>query len=73
MKKYIILNNNHCVLGTDIYHQELAKASNGEVTSAGHFRFVDGHIEVFGESVGFNMKAKPEDAKLLEEILGIEH
>ncbi len=71
MKKYIIFNNNHCVLGTDIYHKELARASAGRVTSAGYFKFKNGRIEVYGESAGFDLEAKPEDARKLEEMLGI--
>ncbi len=69
--KYVITSHNNFAIGCGAYHQDLAKGLTGNVVSAGYMKFVDGKIKVYGNSVGYMIDSKPEDAKLLEELLGI--
>ena len=69
--KYIITDHNKIAMGSGCYHQGLKEAITGMVVSAGEFRIKDGKVEAFGESFGYGMKAKPEDAKEIERYLGI--
>lgn len=67
--KYIITDYNKVIIGSGVYHQDLASDVPGKVISAGHMRIKDGKVEVFGTSSGYMMDAKPEDAKILERHL----
>lgn len=65
--KYVITDQGEVNVGGG-YHYDLARDLKGHVVAAGHCRVMnDTEIEVFGESIGFGIKAKPEDAKILKE------
>ena len=69
--KYVITDHNKIAMGTGTYHQSIANSLTGEVKSAGEFRIKNGRVEVFGESAGFGIKSKSEDALEIESYLGI--
>ena len=62
--KYIITNKDEVRTGQDTeYHKDLAKTCKGEVIAAGYYRITEKNtIETYGESIGFLIKSKPEDA-----------
>jgi len=74
--KYIIKETTDetiVVIGNTM-HSFLAEGVCGKYrkpTSAGHMRIVNGTVEVYGESIGYDMKARPEDAKIISSYLGI--
>lgn len=65
MSKYIITDQNEVFIGENTFHQILAKNAKGRVIRAGHVKFIDGRAEVFGESIGYNIKSQPEDARMI--------
>jgi hypothetical protein len=67
--KYIITDTGVVAMASGGYHQDLADALKGRVVAAGHCSINKGEVEVFGESIGFNIKAKPEDAARISEAL----
>lgn len=67
--KYIITDHNKLAMGSGCLHQDLAYAVTGNVVSAGRMRIIDGRVEVYGKSDGYDISAKPEDAKFIEDIL----
>lgn len=71
--KYIIFGSEFdpTVLIGNCNHQILGEAAlrNRKPRSAGHVRIVNGKVEVFGESIGYDIKAKPEDAEIIEHYL----
>lgn len=68
--KYIISDKGEVVLGKDTYHQIMAERVAGRVVRAGHFEYIptdDGKlkVKVFGESIGYRIQSKPEDAEII--------
>lgn len=63
--KYIITDENEIRLGSSTFHSWLADNCKGRVVAAGHCNLINGKYEVFGESIGFRIKSKPEDADIL--------
>lgn len=68
--KYVISDKDEVVLGYD-FHQNLARDFKGRVISAGHCKSVDGKFEVYGESIGYGIQSKPEDAEYLNKHEGV--
>jgi hypothetical protein len=70
--KYVITDLGEVAVGGS-YHLELAKALEGKVIAAGHYRLVDGgrRVEVFGQSHAFSIQAMPQDAFLVARHLGL--
>ncbi len=66
--KYVITDHNKVAMGTGCNHQALALALTGKVVAAGEFRVVGGRVEVYGESFGYGIKARPEDAEVLQRL-----
>jgi len=63
--KYVISDKGEVKIGGG-FHADLAANFKGEVVAAGHCLIgTDGKYEVFGESIGFRIKSKPEDAEIL--------
>lgn len=74
--KYVITDRGEVEVGMEHeYHRELAGRCEGWVIAAGHYkvvdRFAEQKVEVYGESIGFGIAAKPEDANALEKMLGL--
>lgn len=70
--KYIITDKGEVVIGENTYHHELAKHVKGKIVGAGHVAFVGNNKpHVFGQSFGYNMKAKPEDAEVIRNAKNI--
>lgn len=72
--KYVIDKQGNIALGSlTTMHRNLLDAlgSGSRIASAGHCIIRDGRITVFGESIGFGILAKPEDAATIEAHLGI--
>ena len=66
--KYIITDKNEVKIGNG-YHFELASECKGKVIRAGHCnKLVDGKYEVFGESLGYKINSKKEDAEIINNI-----
>ena len=66
--KYIITDKDEVRLGGS-FHQIMAEDCEGHVISAGHCeKNPDGTFRVFGESIGYGIKAKQEDATRLQEL-----
>lgn len=63
--KYIITDKGEVEIGENTFHQILAQNVEGRVVAAGHVRFKDGKAEVYGESFGYGISAKKEDALLI--------
>ena len=63
--KYIITDKGEVRTGNS-YHVQLAAGCKGKVVSAGHYRIGTYSLQVYGESIGYNIKSKPEDALLVE-------
>lgn len=64
--KYIITDKNEIRVGINTFHQILAEGCEGRVVRAGHcFKDKEGIYSVSGESIGYNIKAQPEDAIIL--------
>lgn len=61
--KYIITDKGEVRTGNS-YHVQLAAGCKGKVVSAGHYS--TDPLQVYGESIGYNIKSKPEDALLVE-------
>lgn len=71
--KYIITDQNEARTG-GAYHQDMAQDCNGRVIRAGHCKKnQDGTYSVWGESFGYGISAKPEDADILEDIDRLPH
>ena len=51
------------------YHAVLAQGTAGRVIGAGHMRIVKGQVEVFGESVGYEIQATEKDREILQNYL----
>lgn len=67
--KYIITDKNEARIG-GMYHQDMANECEGKVIRAGHCaKNEDGTYRVWGESIGFNISAKPEDGDILLKLL----
>lgn len=66
--KYIITDRGEVRTGTD-HHRILSSDCYGRVVSAGHFRETDDGVKVFGQSYGFGIYAKDEDAVILAKCL----
>jgi len=63
--KYIITDKNEVKIG-GMFHQDMGDECDGKVIRAGHCsKNEDGTYKVWGESIGYNIKAQEEDAKLL--------
>jgi len=69
--KYVITDHNKICMGSGANHIDLAQAITGNVVSAGHFEILDGKVKVSGRSEWFNLNSKPEDAKQIEEYIGL--
>lgn len=54
-----------------ISHADMAKLIQMEPISAGFARLADGELETFGDSLTLKLKARPEDTRLLQSILGL--
>lgn len=66
--KYIITSEGEAVVGGR-YHEDMIVGLQGSVVRAGWCKRLDDcQFEVWGESIGYNMKALPEDAAILEEL-----
>ncbi len=64
--KYVITDQNEARVGGG-YHSDLAEGLKGKVVSAGQcIKREDGRYEVFGESYGYGIRSKPEDAETLD-------
>lgn len=65
--KYVISDQNEINIGTESkFHQELAENFKGKVIAAGYCnKDANNQWKVSGESIGFMIKAKPEDEKIL--------
>ncbi len=71
--KYIITDQNELVVGVNTYHQIMAKEVKGDVIAAGHFRLLSPEpvkVEVYGESIGYGIKAREGDALKIERLFG---
>ena len=67
--KYIITDQNEVRIGSnDTFHKILAESAVGRVVAAGYCEKKNGKWEVHGESIGFSLKAKPEDAEILNQV-----
>ncbi len=64
--KYIITNHNKMAIGSSCYHKELQDAVSGQVIGAGEMRVKNGKVEVFGESIGYELKATDKDREFLQ-------
>ena len=64
--KYVISDLGEITIGND-FHFNLARGFLGKVVRAGHCHLKEGIYEVFGESIGYGIKAKDEDAKILSD------
>ena len=58
-------------IGRGVLHAELAKSFVGRPKGAGHMRIVNGKVEVFGKSIGYDIEAKEEDAEIIGSYLGL--
>jgi hypothetical protein len=71
--KYIIAENKNGGLVAKVggmYHSDMHTIEMGMLVGAGYCeRNEDGTYRVWGESLGYGIKSKPEDAKLLKELL----
>ena len=69
--KYVITDQNEAKIGKDIYlHSELTKELKGKVIKAGHCRITeDFSYHVWGESIGYGIQSRPEDADILNKLL----
>ena len=66
--KYIITDKNEARVGRG-YHADLARGCEGKVIRAGHCDILsDGSYKVWGESIGYGIKSKTEDAALLKNL-----
>lgn len=74
--KYIITGSEYeptVILGNR-NHETLAESVCGKYRkpcSAGHFKIVNGKVEVYGGSIGYDIDAKPEDAEIIQHELGL--
>lgn len=68
--KYIITNHNRLIIGTGTNHRDLASGVSGNVVSAGEIEIKNGKIRVFGESFGYRIKSKLEDAEFISKVMG---
>jgi hypothetical protein len=67
--KYIITDKNEAKIG-GMYHQDMGRECEGKVIAAGHCsKNEDGTYTVWGNSYGYGIESKPEDAKLLTDLL----
>ena len=66
--KYIITDKREVRTGGG-YHIDLAQGCEGKVIAAGHCERENGKVRVYGESIGFKIQSKPEDAKIIGEAL----
>lgn len=65
--KYVISDRDEVAVGTG-FHSEIAHEAdfNGKVIRAGHCKEnPDGSYEVWGESLGYGIQARSEDAEIL--------
>lgn len=64
--KYVITDNDEARVGRG-YHSELVRGLSGKVIRAGHCELkADGKYKVWGESLGFGIMAKSDDAHMLD-------
>lgn len=63
--KYVISDKGEVNIGGG-FHIDLASDFIGKVVSAGWCEKEDGKWRVFGGSIGYRIKSKPEDAEILE-------
>ena len=63
--KYVITDQGEVALGHNTFHQILGEKCKGKVIAAGHCRLVDTKYEVYGESIGYGIQSKPEDADFI--------
>lgn len=65
--KYVISDKGEVNIGENHqYHMNLAKDFKGKVVAAGYCeKTPDNTYRVFGQSIGFDMMAQPEDATIL--------
>lgn len=69
--KYIITDKNEVRVGGG-FHHDMAETCEGSVIRAGHCELnEDGSYRVWGESIGFRIQAKPEDADLIKKYINI--
>lgn len=66
--KYIITDKGEVKTG-GMYHQDMGAECEGRVVSAGHYSVEHGIVKVFGESYGYGIESKPEDAEVLQRHL----
>lgn len=64
--KYIITDQGEVSVGNG-YHIDLLEGKKGKVVGAGHCEKLSDGWTVYGESIGFRIKAKNSDRKMLEE------
>jgi len=63
--KYIITDKGEVKTG-GMFHVDMGVQCKGRVIAAGHCdRLPDGTFKVWGESIGYNIESKPEDALTL--------
>jgi len=70
--KYIITDLGEVAVDGS-FHFQMAKALQGRVVAAGHYRLSeDGrHVEVYGLSYAFHIHAQPKDAVAIARHLGL--
>jgi hypothetical protein len=68
--KYVVTDLGEAATGMRD-HRTLAAGLRGKVVGAGHYRVIEGRIEVYGGSYGFAIEARPEDAALLARHLAL--
>ena len=67
--KYIITDQNEVRIGSDdTFHKILAENVVGRVVAAGYCEKKNDKWEVYGESIGFSIKSKPEDAEVINKF-----
>lgn len=68
--KYIITNYNNIIIGNGVNHIQLNKAApiNSRVVGAGEMSIINGKVNVWGKSFGYNIESKPEDAILIQKL-----
>lgn len=71
--KYVITDKGEARVEPNfMLHMDIAIGLEGHVVAAGHCRRgVDGRWYVYGESFGFGIKAKPEDADILNQQIPV--
>ncbi len=73
--KYIIVDNGQwdAPVIFDEFTQHFTVAANtpGKVIAAGFIRWTPDGMECYGESISLGVKARPEDTKMINKMLGV--